>query len=95
MPIPHGVTYYPDGSVYYVSNEFDHTLDVVSAETLRVTRQIPLSDRPNNIGITPSGDKVYVAINAGGGDRESEDLNPEIVVVQNFFTELERLVPTN
>jgi YVTN family beta-propeller protein len=67
VPIPHGVTYHPDGSVYYISNEFDHTLDVVSTETLKVVNQIPLTDGPNNLGITPDGEKVYVAIARGSG----------------------------
>ena len=62
IPIPHGVTSHPDGSTYYFSNERDHTLDIVSTETLQVTKQIPLSDRPNNIAITPDGSKLYVAI---------------------------------
>ena len=38
IPIPHAVSYHPDGSVYYVSNEYDHTLDVMSTETLKVTK---------------------------------------------------------
>ena len=67
VPIPHGVTYHPDGSVYYISNEFDHTLDVVSTDTLKVVNQIPLTGGPNNVGITPSGEKVYVAIARGSG----------------------------
>ncbi len=67
VPIPHGVTYHPDGSVYFISNEFDHTLDVVSTKTLKVIKQIPLADGPNNIGITPDGEKVYVAIARGSG----------------------------
>jgi len=66
IPIPHGVTSAPDGSVYYFSNEVDHTLDIVSTETLRVTAQIPLSGRPNNVAITPDGRKVYVAIASDG-----------------------------
>ena len=65
VPLPHGVSYHPDGSVYYVSNEYDHTLDVVSTATLRVTKQIPLTDGPNNIAITPNGEKLYVAITRG------------------------------
>jgi YVTN family beta-propeller protein len=55
IPITHGVSFHPDGSVYYISNEFDHTLDVVSTETLEVIKQIPLSGGPNNIAITPNG----------------------------------------
>lgn len=65
IPIPHGVSYHPDGSVYYVSNEYDHTLDVVSTETLKVIKQIPLTGGPNNIAITPNGEKLYVAITSG------------------------------
>ena len=65
IPIPHGVSYHPDGSVYYVSNEYDHTLDVVSTTTLKVTKQIPLTGGPNNIAITPNGEKLYVAITRG------------------------------
>ena len=62
IPIPHGVTSHPDGSTLYFSNEVDHTLDVVPTATLRVSAQIPLTGRPNNISITPDGRKVYVAI---------------------------------
>ncbi len=62
IPMAHGVTSAPDGSALYFSNEVDHTLDVVPTNTLKVTRQIPLSGRPNNIAVTPDGKKVYVAI---------------------------------
>ncbi len=62
IPIPHGVTSHPDGSTLYFSNEVDHTLDVVPTATFRVSAQIPLTGRPNNISITPDGRKVYVAI---------------------------------
>ena len=62
IEIPHGVTSAPDGSAYYFSNEVDHTLDVVSTKTLRITAKIPLTGRPNNVAITPDGRKVYVAI---------------------------------
>ena len=62
IPMAHGVTSAPDGRTLYFSNEVDHTLDVVSSRALKVTHQIPLSGRPNNIAITPDGGKVYVAI---------------------------------
>lgn len=65
IPMAHGVTSAPDGSALYFSNEVDHTLDVVPTNTLKVTRQIPLSGRPNNIAVTPDGEKVYVAITRG------------------------------
>lgn len=67
VPLPHGVSYQPDGSYYYASNEYDHTLDVIDTETLEVVKQIPLTDGPNNIAITPDGRKLYVAIIRGPG----------------------------
>ncbi|MQA90305.1 MAG: hypothetical protein GEU90_08720 [Gemmatimonas sp.] len=62
IPRPHGVTSHPNGMFFYVSNEHDRTLDVVSASSLDVIRQIPLSGGPHNISITPDGRKIYVAI---------------------------------
>jgi YVTN family beta-propeller protein len=67
IPVPHGVSYSPDGTYIYVSNEHDATLDVVSRETLKVIKQIPLTNGPNNIAITPDGRKLYVAIARGEG----------------------------
>ena len=51
-----------DGSQIYITNEAMHSLDIVDARTLRVKRRIPLSGRPNNLGVTSDGSKVYVAI---------------------------------
>ncbi|MEO2158889.1 MAG: beta-propeller fold lactonase family protein [bacterium] len=73
MPIAHGVTSHPDGSRYYFSNEVEHTLDIVSSQTLSVIKQIPLSGRPNNIAITPDGQKIYVAIR--------DDLKPGVDII--------------
>ena len=68
IPVSHGVVVAPDGSRLYVSNEADHTLDVVDARRLRVTDKIgPLTARPNNIAMTADGRKVYVAINSAPG----------------------------
>ena len=67
LPIAHGVTSHPDGSALYFSNEHDHTLDIVPTSTLSVATQIPLTGRPNNVAITPDGQKIYVAIT--GADR--------------------------
>ena len=58
----HGAQPSPDGRWLYVANESDDTVDVVDVTMLKVTEQIPLSGRPNNIAITPDGSKVYVAI---------------------------------
>lgn len=62
IEIPHGVVGAPDGSQIYITNEVMHSLDIVDARTLRVKRRIPLSGRPNNLGVTSDGSKVYVAI---------------------------------
>jgi len=77
IPLPHGVSYHPDGHVLYASNELHHTLDVISAETLEVVKQIPLSDGPNNIAITPDGRKLYVAIIRGSGGVDVIDTETE------------------
>lgn len=62
IEVPHGVTTAPDGSRLYISDEVLHTLDVVDAKTLAVTKRIPLSGRPNNVAIAGDGRKVYVGI---------------------------------
>jgi YVTN family beta-propeller protein len=62
IEVPHGVTSAPDGSRIYISNESLHTLDVVDALSLTVTRRIPLSGRPNNVAIGKDGRRVYVGI---------------------------------
>ena len=55
IEVNHGATYAPDGSRYYISDEAESTLDVVDAKTLKVTRRIPLTDHPNNIGSARTG----------------------------------------
>ncbi|PCJ17411.1 MAG: hypothetical protein COA96_17775 [SAR86 cluster bacterium] len=62
IEIPHGIVGAPDGSQVYITNESLHSLDIVDARTMRVKRRIPLSGRPNNLGVTSDGSKVYVAI---------------------------------
>jgi YVTN family beta-propeller protein len=62
VEIPHGVTAAPDGSRLYLSNESQETLDVVDAKTLKVSKQVKLSGRPNNVTISKDGKKVYVGI---------------------------------
>src|SRR5262245_7404253 len=49
IEVPHGATVAPDGSRIYVTNEADNTVDVVDAKTLKVTKKVPLTGRPNNI----------------------------------------------
>jgi len=62
IEVNHGAAAAPDGSRYYISNEAESTLDVVDTKTLKVTRKIPLSGRPNNIAIGKNGKRVYVSI---------------------------------
>lgn len=62
IEIPHGIVGAPDGTQIYITNEAMHSLDIVDSRTLRVKRRIPLSGRPNNVGVTSDGKKVYVAI---------------------------------
>jgi len=62
VEIVHGVTSAPDGSRIYLSDEALHTLDVVGAKTLKVTKRIHLSGRPNNVAVSKDGKKVYVGI---------------------------------
>src|SRR5260370_6326168 len=67
MEVNEGAAAAPDGSRYYISNEAESTLDVVDAKTLQVTRNIPLSGRPNNIAISKDGRRVYVSIAVAPG----------------------------
>src|SRR5437667_12822456 len=60
IEVNHGAAVAPDGSRFYFSNEADHTLDVVSGKTLRVTDTIALRGRPTNIAISRAGRLVPV-----------------------------------
>jgi YVTN family beta-propeller protein len=60
--VVHGAAAAPDGSRLYLSNESTHTLDIVDTKTLRITKKIPLTGRPNNLSIHKNGTRVYVAI---------------------------------
>jgi YVTN family beta-propeller protein len=67
IEVNHGAAAAPDGSRYYISNEGKSTLDVVDQKTLKITRSIPLSGHPNNIGISKDGRRVYVSIAVAPG----------------------------
>ena len=67
IPIPHGVAVAPDGGRLYVSSEAKQTLDVIDGRTFERVKEIPLSDRPNNISIGRDGRFVYVGIMDGEG----------------------------
>src|SRR5260370_25697703 len=62
LEVNQGAAAAPDGSRYYISNEGQSTVDVVDQKTLKVTKSIPLSNHPNNIGISKDGKRVYVSI---------------------------------
>lgn len=67
IEVGHGAAALPDGSRIFVSNEADHTLDVVDGKTLKVIKKVKLSGRPNNIAIGKDGRRVYVSIRGGSG----------------------------
>jgi YVTN family beta-propeller protein len=67
IEVNHGAAAAPDGSRFYISDEAEHTLDVVDGKTLGVTKRIPLSGRPNNVAISRDGRRVYVAIVSAPG----------------------------
>ncbi len=67
IEVSHGAAATPDGSKIFVSNEADHTLDIVDGKTLKVVKKVKLSGRPNNIGIGKDGKRVYVSIRGGAG----------------------------
>lgn len=62
IEVPHGVTSAPDGSRLYFTNEAQHTVDAVDAQTFAVIARVPLSGRPNNIAISNDGKRVYAGI---------------------------------
>ena len=62
IEVPHGVAIAPGGKGIYVTDESLSTLDVVDAKTLKVTKRIPLSGRPNNVDVAKDGSHVYVGI---------------------------------
>jgi YVTN family beta-propeller protein len=57
----------PDGKRIYVTDESLVTLDVVDAKTMKVSKRIPLSGRPNNVDVAKDGSQVYVGIVEGSG----------------------------
>src|SRR5690349_4137765 len=72
VEIVHGVT--SDAKRIYLTNESLSTLDVVDAKTLKVTKRIALSGRPNNVTITKDGRKIYVGIREEPGALDVIDI---------------------
>jgi YVTN family beta-propeller protein len=67
IEVNHGAAAAPDGSRLYFTNEANETLDVVDSKTLKVTKSIPLTGRPNNVAISRDGRRVYAAIVSAPG----------------------------
>lgn len=67
IEVNHGAAAAPDGRRFYITNESQSTLDVVDGRTLKVIRQVALTNRPNNLAISRDGRRVYVAIVGGAG----------------------------
>ena len=70
----HGAASAPDGSRLYLSDEALDTVDVVDTKTMKITKRIPLTGRPNNIAINKNGKKAYVAIATAQGGVDVIDL---------------------
>jgi YVTN family beta-propeller protein len=70
----HGAAAAPDGSRLYLSDEALDTVDVVETKTMRITKRIPLTGRPNNLAINKNGKKAYVAIATAQGGVDVIDL---------------------
>src|SRR5262245_41131833 len=90
----HGVVAAPDGSRVYLSNEADTTLDVFDRESGALIKKVALSNRPNNIAVTKSGDRILVGIARGHGavdviDAKTLTLSKSILVkgrLHNIYT---------
>src|SRR5262245_45439783 len=63
----HGIAPSPDGSRVYVSNEADSTLDVFDRESGALLKKVPLSNHPNHIAVTKTGDRTPISIAPGAG----------------------------
>src|SRR5437899_10696974 len=55
LEVNHGAASAPDGSRYYITNESESTLDVVDSKSLKVSKKIPLTGRPNNVCVSKDG----------------------------------------
>lgn len=62
IPHNHGAVLHADGTLYYITNEHDNTVDIVDTRTLEVVQSVPLIATPNNLSASNLARKVYVAI---------------------------------
>src|SRR3984957_20345589 len=68
-----GIAFSPDAARVYVSNEETSTLDVYDRKTGKLIKKVQLSDHPNNISVTKTGDRIVVAIARGRGGLDIVD----------------------
>jgi YVTN family beta-propeller protein len=69
----HGIAFSPDAARVYVSNEETSSLDVYDRKTGKLIKKVALSDHPNNISVTKTGDRIVVAIARGVGGLDIVD----------------------
>ena len=62
LPHNHGATVHADGTFYYFTNEYDHTVDVVDTRTFEVVDRVQLANGPHNLSASHTARKIYVAI---------------------------------
>src|ERR1700728_463272 len=69
----HGIAFSPDAKGVYVSNEETSTVDVFDRKSGKLIKKVALSDHPNNISVTKTGDRIVVAIARGRGGLDIVD----------------------
>ena len=69
----HGIAFSPDAARVYVSNEETSSLDVYDRKSGKLIKKVALSDHPNNISVTKTGDRIVVAIARGRGGLDIVD----------------------
>src|SRR6185312_6990389 len=55
IEVNHGAAASPDGTRLYITNEAESTLDVADMKTLKVIKNIPLTNHPNNVAVSKDG----------------------------------------
>src|SRR5438094_329922 len=58
IEVNHGAAAAPDGSRLYITNEAESTLDVADLKTLKVIKNVPLTNHPNNVAVSKDGKRV-------------------------------------
>ncbi len=100
--VAHHPLWAPDGNrLFYFSTTLPMAVDVRTQPTVGFGRPVPLAGLPANMGpetllnhdVAPDGSR-FVAVFPDGLDADAVSLD-QIVLVQNWFEELRRLVPTN